>query len=71
MAYFVLKTRCPSRGSLTIQQVNEALDSIATNNAARKKEAVEESILFLLKNLSAVEQKWLVRMIVKVRALLC
>ncbi|PVD23875.1 hypothetical protein C0Q70_17149 [Pomacea canaliculata] len=65
MAYFVLKTRCPSRGSLTIQQVNEALDSIATNNAARKKEAVEESILFLLKNLSAVEQKWLVRMIVK------
>ncbi|XP_076463012.1 LOW QUALITY PROTEIN: DNA ligase 4-like [Babylonia areolata] len=65
MAYFVLKTRCPERGSLTIQQVNETLDSIASNNAAKKKTAVEDSILYLLKNLSALEQKWLVRMIVK------
>nr|KAG5701196.1 hypothetical protein BaRGS_023305 [Batillaria attramentaria] len=65
MAYFVLKPRCPQQGSLTIQQVNEKLDAIASNNAAKKKTAVEESILYLLKHLSALEQKWLVRMIVK------
>ncbi|KAL8610583.1 hypothetical protein ACOMHN_006302 [Nucella lapillus] len=64
-AYFVLKPRCPQRGFLTIQQVNDALSSIASNNAAKKKEAVESSVLYLLKNLSALEQKWLVRMIVK------
>jgi DNA ligase-4 len=66
MAYFVLKPRCPHRGSLTIQQVNDTLDAIAANNAGKKKQAVEDSILYLLKNLSALEQKWLVRMIVKV-----
>ena len=66
MAYFVLKPRCPQRGTLTILQVNQTLDSIASNNAAKKKAAVEDSILYLLKNLSALEQKWLVRMIVKV-----
>ncbi|KAK7101253.1 DNA ligase 4-like [Littorina saxatilis] len=65
MAYFVLKPRCPQRGTLTIQQVNDTLDAIASNNAAKKKSAVEDSILYLLKNLSALEQKWLVRMIVK------
>ena len=67
MAYFVLKPRCPQRGTLTILQVNQTLDSIASNNAAKKKAAVEDSILYLLKNLSALEQKWLVRMIVKVK----
>ena len=71
MAYFVLKPRCPQRGTLTILQVNQTLDSIASNNAAKKKAGVEHSILYLLKNLSALEQKWLVRMIVKVNWLVC
>ncbi|XP_071117642.1 DNA ligase 4-like [Haliotis cracherodii] len=65
VAYFVLKNRCPERGTLTIQEVNVCLDAIATNNAAKKKELVRKNILHLLKNLSALEQKWLIRMIVK------
>lgn len=50
---------------MTIQEVNECLDGIAKNNAAKNKELVRKNILHLLKNLSAVEQKWLIRMIVK------
>ncbi|XP_041359150.1 DNA ligase 4-like [Gigantopelta aegis] len=65
VAYFVLKNRCPEKGTLTIEEVNSCLDSIATNNAAKKKDEVRKNILHLLKNLSAMEQKWLIRMIVK------
>ncbi|CAH1249356.1 LIG4 [Branchiostoma lanceolatum] len=65
VAYFVLKNRCPEKGSLTIQEVNDLLDSIATNNAAKNKEEVRRSILKLLRSTSAMEQKWLIRMIMK------
>ncbi|KAL3869402.1 hypothetical protein ACJMK2_042087 [Sinanodonta woodiana] len=65
VAYYVLKNRCPDRGSLTIYDVNECLDNIATNNAAKKKDIVRKNILCLLTNMSAIELKWLIRMIVK------
>ncbi|XP_050403534.1 DNA ligase 4 [Patella vulgata] len=65
VAFYVLKNRCPDKGTLTIQEVNDCLDAIANNNAAKKKEPVRKNILHLLKNLSAVEQKWFIRMIVK------
>lgn len=65
MAYFVLKNRCPEKGTLTIQEVNNCLDGIATNNAAKKKDLVRKNILKLLTNMSAIELKWLIRMIVK------
>ncbi|ESP05690.1 hypothetical protein LOTGIDRAFT_181463 [Lottia gigantea] len=65
VAYYVLKNRCPDKGTLAIQDVNDCLDAIANNNAAKKKEPVRKNILHLLKNLSAIEQKWLIRMIVK------
>ena len=65
MAYFVLQNRCPTRGTLTIQEVNDCLNGIAENNAAKKKDLVRKHILRLLTNLSAVELKWLTRMIVK------
>lgn len=65
VAYFVLKNRCPEKGTLTIHEVNECLNGIATNNAAKNKDLVRKNILHLLTNMSAIELKWLIRMIVK------
>ncbi|XP_053563764.1 DNA ligase 4 [Bombina bombina] len=65
IAYFVLRSRCPKQGNLSIQDVNDHLDSIANNNAARKKELIEKSLLHLITNTTALEQKWLIRMIIK------
>ncbi|KAF6376352.1 DNA ligase 4 [Rhinolophus ferrumequinum] len=65
IAYFVLKPRCLQKGSLTIQQVNDILDSIASNNSAKRKDSVKKSLLQLITQSSALEQKWLIRMIVK------
>lgn len=65
IAYFVLKPRCLQKGSLTIQQVNELLDSVASNNSAKRKDLVKKSLLQLITQSSALEQKWLIRMIVK------
>ncbi|XP_008581572.1 PREDICTED: DNA ligase 4 isoform X2 [Galeopterus variegatus] len=65
MAYFVLKPRCLQKGSLTIQQVNDLLDSVASNNTAKRKDLIKKSLLQLITQSSALEQKWLIRMIVK------
>ncbi|KAK1167955.1 DNA ligase 4 [Acipenser oxyrinchus oxyrinchus] len=65
VAYFVLKTRCPAQGNLTIQQVNDFLDSVANNNASKRKDLVKKSLLQLIAQSSALEQKWLIRMILK------
>ncbi|XP_071488614.1 DNA ligase 4-like [Diadema antillarum] len=65
VAYFVLRNRCPEKGSLSIRDVNDNLDSIALNNASKKKDLVKKSLLTLLRNTSAIEQKWLIRMIMK------
>ena len=40
VAYFVLKNRCPERGTLKISEVNTALDNIAQYNAEKNKEQV-------------------------------
>jgi DNA ligase-4 len=34
VAYYVLKNRCPEKGTLNIKEVNDCLDGIAVNNAA-------------------------------------
>ncbi|XP_063173881.1 DNA ligase 4 [Candoia aspera] len=65
IAYFVLKSRCISQGQLTIQQVNDLLDSVSNNNAAKRKDLVKKSLLQLITQSSALEQKWLIRMIIK------
>ncbi|XP_042327134.1 DNA ligase 4 isoform X2 [Sceloporus undulatus] len=65
IAYFVLKRRCPKQGQLTIQQVNDLLDSVSTNNAAKRKDLMKKNLLQLITQSSALEQKWLIRMIVK------
>eukprot|EP00066_Takifugu_rubripes_P003714 XP_003966508.1 PREDICTED: DNA ligase 4 [Takifugu rubripes] len=65
VAYFVLKKRCTSQGNLSVQEVNDFLDSVAINNASKKKDLVKKSLLHLITQSSALEQKWLVRMILK------
>ncbi|KAM4860192.1 DNA ligase 4 isoform 1-T3 [Thomomys bottae] len=65
IAYFVLKPRCLQKGSLTIQQVNKLLDSVASSNSDKRKDLIKKSLLQLITQSSALEQKWLIRMIVK------
>ncbi|KAJ0062353.1 hypothetical protein NL108_010554 [Boleophthalmus pectinirostris] len=65
MAFFVLKKRCTGDGKLTIKEVNDFLDSVAINNANKKKDLVRQSLLHLITQSSALEQKWLIRMIIK------
>ncbi|CAO2611378.1 DNA ligase 4 [Lemmus lemmus] len=65
IAYFVLKPRCLQKGSLTIRQVNELLDLVASNNSGKRKDLVKKSLLQLISQSSALEQKWLIRMIIK------
>ncbi|NXV00450.1 DNLI4 ligase, partial [Cettia cetti] len=65
IAYFVLKPRSPKQGRLTIEQVNEHLDVIANNNAAKNKGQLKKSLLQLITQSTALEQKWLIRMIIK------
>ncbi|KAG7463404.1 hypothetical protein MATL_G00176210 [Megalops atlanticus] len=65
MAYFVLRKRCPRQGNLTIKEVNDFLDSVAINNAGKQKDLVKKNLLHLITQSSALEQKWLIRMILK------
>lgn len=65
MAYFVLKKRCAGQGSLSVKEVNDFLDSVAINNASKKKDLVRKSLLHLITQSSALEQKWLIRIILK------
>uniref|UniRef100_A0A2C9JHQ7 DNA ligase n=1 Tax=Biomphalaria glabrata TaxID=6526 RepID=A0A2C9JHQ7_BIOGL len=65
VAYFVLKNRCPNKGSLSISDVNRDLDAIASGNAAKAKETVRKHLMHLLTSLNATEIKWLIRMILK------
>ena len=65
VAFFVLQHRCPDKGTLTIEEVNYHLDQIASHNSAKEKDVVKKSLQSLLRNMSASEQKWLIRMIMK------
>ena len=65
VAYFVLKKRCTSQGNLLVKEVNDFLDSVAINNASKKKDLVKNSLLHFITHSSALEQKWLIRMILK------
>lgn len=65
MAYYVLKKRCHAQGTLSIREVNDFLDSVAVDNAGKKKDLVKKSLLHLITRSSALEQKWLIRMILK------
>lgn len=67
VAYFVLKNRCREDITLSIAEVNHHLDIISMSNAKGKEgqKDVNSSIKHLLVNLSALQLKWLIRIILK------
>eukprot|EP00795_Rhopilema_esculentum_P013203 gene13203-4019_t len=65
VAYLVLKDRCPQHGSLTVSDVNACLDAMALANVEKKRDVLKAQICKLIRNTSAIEQKWLIRMILK------
>nr|XP_045601538.1 DNA ligase 4-like [Procambarus clarkii]XP_045601539.1 DNA ligase 4-like [Procambarus clarkii] len=65
VAYYVLKNRCPAEGKMTLHDVDIQLTSIAENYAAKNHDDVERSLLTMLRNMTATEQKWLIRVLLK------
>eukprot|EP00731_Ephydatia_muelleri_P033435 Em0029g41a len=65
VAYFVLKSRCQEKGSLTVAQVNQYLDDLANGNTSKDRTGMKKALQLLLRNTSALEQKWLIRIILK------
>ncbi|CAN7940810.1 unnamed protein product [Ixodes hexagonus] len=68
VAYLVLRHRCPTKGSLSVAEVNALLDRVSAAHAqggAEGGRAVRDSLCSLLRNTSAAEQKWLVRMLLR------
>jgi DNA ligase-4 len=65
VAFYVLKNRCPDKGRLSIAEVNASLDDLALSNVKKDKGGMKKSLQTLLRNLSALEQKWLIRIILK------
>ena len=52
--------------SLTVAEVNQYLDDLAQSNVKKDRPGVKKALQLLLRNTSAVEQKWLIRIILKV-----
>lgn len=68
VAYLVLRNRCPNKGTLTIADVNRLLDEVSDAHAhggAEGSRRTREALCTLLRQTTASEQKWLVRMILK------
>ena len=65
VAYFVLKNRCPEVGSLKVSDVNCLLNKISVSNAAHDRVTVKLTLQQMLRSTTAVEQKWLIRIIMK------
>ena len=54
--------------SLTLSQINQYLDQLALSNVKKDRPGVKRTLQQLLRNTSAQEQKWLIRIIMKVRS---
>lgn len=57
--------------SLTVAQVNQYLDDLAMSNTKKDRPGVKKALQMLLRNTSAMEQKWLIRIILKVGTRTC
>ena len=53
---------------LTVAQVNQYLDDLANGNTSTDRAGMKKALQLLLRNTSALEQKWLIRIILKVAA---
>lgn len=65
VAFWVLKSRCPEGGKLNVEQVNKHLDNIALKHTAHDPRGVDAELIAMLTSMSADEQKWLIRMLLK------
>uniref|UniRef100_A0A1B6DLF5 DNA ligase 4 n=1 Tax=Clastoptera arizonana TaxID=38151 RepID=A0A1B6DLF5_9HEMI len=65
VAYEVLKVRCADGNKLTIDDVHIHLDNIALKNAENKKCELENELTTMARQMSAEEQKWLIRIVLK------
>ncbi|XP_049793143.1 DNA ligase 4 isoform X4 [Schistocerca nitens] len=65
VAYFILKTRCGEGKKFTVEDVNSCLDALAQKHAAHDPRGMDDELTRLLTGMSEMEQKWLIRMILK------
>uniref|UniRef100_A0A8D8QBL3 DNA ligase 4 n=2 Tax=Cacopsylla melanoneura TaxID=428564 RepID=A0A8D8QBL3_9HEMI len=65
VAYSVLKTRCGKGGELSVADVNKHLDNIAAKHINHDQRGVESELQLLMSKMSALEQRWLIRMLLK------
>ncbi|XP_049840177.1 DNA ligase 4-like isoform X4 [Schistocerca gregaria] len=65
VAYFILKNRCGEGRKFTVADVNSRLDALAQKHAARDPRGMDDELTQLLTGMSEMEQKWLIRMILK------
>ncbi|KAG8224017.1 hypothetical protein J437_LFUL001094 [Ladona fulva] len=66
VSYMVLTSRCtqsPSR--LSIEEVNKHLDNIAKHHNDHEPRLIDKELTELLRVMSAMEQKWLIRILLK------
>ena len=52
---------------MTIEDINNALDSIAQANVEKERDTAKATILKVIRTTSALEQKWFIRVMLKVR----
>lgn len=65
VAYSVLKNRCPEKGTMTLFDLDKALDAIAQANAEKERHTIKTILQKIIRNSSALEQKWILRIILK------
>ena len=53
-----------------VSQVNKYLDDLAMSNTKKDRAGMRKALQLLLRNTSALEQKWLIRIILKVQLFL-
>ncbi|KAK9497557.1 hypothetical protein O3M35_004257 [Rhynocoris fuscipes] len=65
VAYWILQNRCGNTSNLKIGEVDRYLDRISEEHAAHNPRAVDDILMELFRKMSAIEQKWLIRLILK------
>ena len=61
----------PHLVSLSVAQINQYLDDLALSNVKKDRMGTKRALQVMLRNTSAQEQKWLIRIIMKVIAGRC
>ncbi|KAJ6639658.1 DNA ligase 4 [Pseudolycoriella hygida] len=65
VVYDVMKNRCCKVGELTVADVNKHLDTIAFCYKNNERKKIDDEIIKMVEGMTALDQKWLIRMILK------